>query len=72
MAKKYNELTPGEKAVYRQAMAKIESTSFNAVAMFSDVFQDYLQSCVDEHNKYLQQKNRQHGIDLSRLVLFRA
>jgi hypothetical protein len=57
---------------FNESMAKVESTTFDAIATFSDVFQDYVQNRVDEHNQYLQQKNRQHGIDLSKFVLFRA
>jgi hypothetical protein len=57
---------------FNQCMAKVESTSFDAVATFSDVFQDHLQTRVDEHNNYLQEKKRQLGIDLSKFVLFRA
>lgn len=57
---------------FNQSMAKIETTTFESIATFSDVFQDYLQNRVDEHNQYLQQKNRQLGIDLSKFVLFRA
>jgi hypothetical protein len=57
---------------FNEALATIEVTTFDALATFSDVFQDYVQSRVDEHNQYLQQKNRQHGIDLSKFVLFRA
>lgn len=57
---------------FNEAFATIESTTFDAISTFSDVFQDYVQSRVDEHNQYLQQKNRQHDIDLSKFVLFRA
>lgn len=61
----------GPKA-FNESMARIEATTFDALATFSDVFQDYMQSRVDEHNQYLQQQNKQLGIDLSKLVLFRA
>lgn len=57
---------------FNQSMIIVESTTFDAIATFSDVFQDYVQNRVDEHNQYLQQKNRQLGIDLSKFVLFRA
>jgi hypothetical protein len=57
---------------FNESMTQVEITTFDAIATFSDVFQDYMQSRVDEHNQYLQQKNRQLGIDLSKFVLFRA
>lgn len=57
---------------FNEGMSKIESTTFDAISTFSNVFQEYVQSQVDEHNQYLQQKNHQLGIDLSKFVLFRA
>jgi hypothetical protein len=68
----YRDIDGDGRKAFNLAMAKIESTTFESVATFSDVFQDYLQNRVDEHNQYLQQKNRQLGIDLSKFVLFRA
>ena len=54
------------------ATAKVERGVFNAVALYTETFQEYLQSRVDDHNSYLSEKNQQLGIDLSKFILFRG
>jgi hypothetical protein len=60
------------KVTFNRAMAKVERTTFESVATFTEVFQDYVQSRIDEHNEYLHVQNKELGIDLSKLIIFRA
>ena len=58
--------------MFNRAMEKIEVTSFQSVCTFVDIFQDYLDSRIKEHNEYLNEKNKQLGVDLSKFILFRG
>lgn len=60
------------RAMFNVAMDKIESTAFDSICVFADIFQEYLDSRIDEHNEYLSEKNKQLGVDLSKFILFRG
>ena len=68
----FRKINGNGRAQFNQAMAQIEQTAFDATALFADVFQEYLQSQVDEHNQYIQLQNQKLGIDLSKFILFRG
>ncbi|MEW5851932.1 MAG: hypothetical protein AB2A00_24305 [Myxococcota bacterium] len=59
-------------AGFNKAMEKIESTCFQSACTFVDIFQEYLDSRIKEHNDYLNEKNKQLGVDLSKFILFRG
>ena len=59
-------------AMFNTSMAKVESTCFSSVCVFVDIFQDYVDNRIKEHNDYLNDKNKQLGVDLSRFILFRG
>ena len=60
------------RAKYDQAMARVEKTAYDSVCSFADVFQEYLASRIDEHNEYLEEQNKQLGVDLSQFIMFRG
>lgn len=59
-------------ALFNRAMEQLEKTSHQSVCRFVDVFQDYLANRIDEHNEYLDDQNKQLGVDLSKFILFRG
>ncbi len=64
---------PGDgQAMFNKAMAHIERSTSDGVATFAEVFQEYVQSRVDQHNDYLNERKEKLGIDLSKFILFRA
>lgn len=60
------------KLLFNRAMTKIDRTTIESIATFTEVYQEYVQSRIDDHNDYLQSQNKELGIDLSRFILFRA
>lgn len=58
--------------LFNRAMEQLERTNYQSVCRFVDVFQDYLGSRIDEHNEYLDEQNKQLGVDLSKFILFRG
>lgn len=59
-------------ALFNRAMEQLEKTNYQSVCRFVDVFQDYVNNKVDEHNEYLDEQNKQLGVDLSKFILFRG
>ena len=59
-------------AMFNTAMGKVEMTSYQGVCTFVDIFQDYVDNRIKEHNDYLNEKNKQLGVDLSKFILFRG
>jgi hypothetical protein len=59
-------------SLFNKAMDKVEMTAFDSICTFSDIFQEYLTSRIDEHNEYLNEQNKQLGVDLSQFILFRG
>lgn len=58
--------------LFNRAMEQLERTNYQSVCRFVDVFQEYLASRIDEHNEYLDEQNKQLGVDLSKFILFRG
>lgn len=58
--------------LFNKAMQQLEKTMHESACRFVDVFQDYVGSRVDEHNEYLDEQNKQLGVDLSKFILFRG
>jgi hypothetical protein len=59
-------------ALFNTAMGKVELTSYQGVCTFVDIFQEYVDNRIKEHNDYLNEKNKQLGVDLSKFILFRG
>ncbi len=60
------------KAQFDAAMEKFEETTYNAVCLFVDIFQEYLMNMVNEHQDYLKKTNQKFGVDLSKFILFKG
>lgn len=59
-------------ALFNKAMDQLERTTYDSVCRFVDVFQEHLKSRIEEHNEYLDEQNKQLGVDLSKFILFRG
>lgn len=57
---------------FNEAMAKFEETTYNAVCLFVDIFQEYLMNMLNEHQDYLKKTNQKFGVDLSKFILFKG
>jgi hypothetical protein len=68
----YRDMEGDGLSLFNKAIEKIESTCFQSVCTFVDIFQEYLDSRIKEHNEYLNEKNKQLGVDLSKFILFRG
>lgn len=58
--------------LFNEAMEKFEETSYNAVCLFVDIFQEYLMNMVNEHQDYMKKTNQKFGVDLSKFILFKG
>lgn len=59
-------------ALFNKAMDVLERTTFKSVATYLEVHNAYLKSRVDEHNEYVDEENKQLGVDMSKFILFRG
>ncbi|MBI2378048.1 MAG: RsbRD N-terminal domain-containing protein [Deltaproteobacteria bacterium] len=57
---------------FNAAMEKFEETTYNAVCLFTDIFQEYLMNMLNEHQDYLKKTNQKFGVDLSKFILFKG
>jgi hypothetical protein len=57
---------------FNEAMGKFEETTYNAVCLFTDIFQEYLMNMLNEHQDYLKKTNQKFGVDLSKFILFKG
>ncbi|MBK8012262.1 MAG: RsbRD N-terminal domain-containing protein [Deltaproteobacteria bacterium] len=57
---------------FNEAMEKFEETTYNAVCLFVDIFQEYLMNMINEHQDYMKKTNQKFGIDLSKFILFKG
>jgi hypothetical protein len=57
---------------FNEAMSKFEETTYNAVCLFTDIFQEYLLNMLNEHQDYLKKTNQKFGVDLSKFILFKG
>ncbi|MEL7371733.1 MAG: RsbRD N-terminal domain-containing protein [Myxococcota bacterium] len=64
--------SPEARAEFNEAMEKFEETTYNAVCLFVDIFQEYLMNMVNEHQDYLKKTNQKFGVDLSKFILFKG
>jgi hypothetical protein len=60
------------RAQFDEALERFEETSYNAVCLFVDIFQEYLMNMVNEHQDYLKKTNQKFGVDLSKFILFKG
>ena len=58
--------------LFNKAMDVLERTTFRSVATYLEVHNAYLKSRVDEHNQYVDEENKQLGVDMSKYILFRG
>ncbi|CAN0511430.1 unnamed protein product, partial [Laminaria digitata] len=63
---------PDARDQYNEAIEKFEETTYNAVCLFVDIFQEYLMNMVNEHQEYLKRTNQKFGVDLSKFILFKG
>ncbi len=64
--------TEDGREAFNDAMEKFEETTYNAVCLFVDIFQEYLMNMVNEHQEYLKKTNQKFGVDLSKFILFKG
>ncbi len=64
--------SPDSRESFNDAMEKLEETTYNAVCLFVDIFQEYLMNMVSEHQDYLKKTNQKFGVDLSKFILFKG
>lgn len=57
---------------FNEAIERFEETTYNAVCLFVDIFQEYLMNMVNEHQDYLKKTNQKFGVDLSKFILFKG
>jgi len=57
---------------FNDAVSKFEETTYNAVCLFTDIFQEYLMNMLNEHQDYLKKTNQKFGVDLSKFILFKG
>ena len=58
--------------LYNDAVSKVETTAYDALCVFADIYQEYIQSRISEHNDYIDAQNETLGVDLSKFILFRG
>lgn len=59
-------------ALFNKAMDVLERTTFKSCATYLEVHNAYLKSRVDEHGEYVDEENKQLGVDMSKFILFRG
>jgi hypothetical protein len=59
-------------SLFNKAMDQLEKTTFKSVATYIEVYADYLKGRKDEHAEYLDEENKQLGVDMSKFILFRG
>jgi hypothetical protein len=58
--------------LYNKAMDVLERTHFQSVTLLCQVWSDYIKSRADEHSEYVDEDNKQLGVDMSKFILFRG
>lgn len=64
--------SPDAREKFNEAMEKFEETTYDAVCLFVDIFQEYLMNMLNEHQDYLKKTNQKFGVDLSKFILFKG
>lgn len=57
---------------FNASIEKFEDTMYNAVCLFTDIFQEYLMNMINEHQDYLKKTNQKFGVDLSKYITFKG
>ncbi len=63
---------PTDRALYGKWMFTLQQTTIQTAGIFTEAYQEHVQSQVDNYNQYLEEQKKQLGVDLSRFILFRA
>jgi hypothetical protein len=58
--------------LYNKAMDVMERTMFQSVGLMTQVWSEYIKSRMEEHNEYVDEENKQLGVDMSKFILFRG
>ena len=58
--------------LYNKAMDVLERTHFKSISLMVQVWSDYIKSRKDEHSEYVDEDNKQLGVDMSKFILFRG
>jgi hypothetical protein len=69
---KFREHSGDGLALFNKAMDVMERTTAKSIGTFVEVWQGYLKSRVDEHSEYVDEENKQLGVDMSKFILFRG
>ena len=69
---KFRDHTGDGLALYNKAMDVLERTHFQSVSLMVQVWSDYIKSRADEHSEYVDEENKQLGVDMSKFILFRG
>jgi hypothetical protein len=59
-------------ALFNKAQDTLERTMFQSIALLVQVWSDYIKSRMEEHNEYVDEDNKQLGVDMSKFILFRG
>lgn len=67
-----DDASPDAREKFNEAMERFEETTYDAVCLFVDIFQEYLMNMLNEHQDYLKKTNQKFGVDLSKFILFKG
>ena len=59
---------------WRDQARRVSSDLFerSPAVYWTDFLRDYIKSRADEHNEYVDEDNKQLGVDMSKFILFRG
>ena len=57
---------------FNASVEKLEDATYNAVCLFTDIFQEYMMNMINEHQDYLKKTNQKFGVDLSKYITFKG
>jgi hypothetical protein len=72
LQEKFRGATSNGLNLYNKAMDTLERSMFRSISLLVQVWSDYIKSRVEEHNEYVDEDNKQLGIDMSKFILFRG
>jgi hypothetical protein len=58
--------------LFNKAMDVMERTHFQTISLLCQVWSDYIKSRADQHGEYVDEENKQLGVDMSKFILFRG
>lgn len=68
----FRKLSIDGKSLFNQAMNFLDNLISNAINLFLDIYDEYMQLKLTQQKIYLENKKDALGIDLSRFILFRV